>query len=100
MNRSRGRHFSAPACLPASQANPKRPKDRNIPELASHKAQKAELVALGHQTVPAKAFLRPRKPNHNLRHRGVRGQTKNAIQLAGRIREVQTPRVRINLEKE
>ena len=68
MNRSRGRHLSAPAC----QAKPKRPKDRNIPYSASHKTQEAELVVFGHLTVPAKAFLRPRKPNHNIRHRGIR----------------------------
>ena len=86
------------ACLPACKANPQRPKDRNIPESPSHKTHEAELVVLGHQTVPGNAFLRSCKPNHNIRHRGIRRQTKHAIQLAGRKREVQTPRVRINLE--
>ena len=57
-------------------------------------------MALGHQTVPAEAFLRPRKPYLKIPHQGVLGQSKHAFLLACIKRDVQTPRDRINLEQE
>ena len=87
--------------LPARQANPQRPQNRNIPQTTSHKAQESQPVMLAHQPVPPNALLRQGEPDLHIRYRGALRQSIHALPLADGKRDVQSSsnKDRINTQR-